>query len=120
MVMTEQHKMVIFNGIEGKDGKAVKFTSTGSAHVNCGTFNPSEGTGQLTFSFWVNYAGNTGNYMGIVCKRDNYAAGEVMWNIETSNAAVGAAGAPLNVSYVAAGTPRIYSSYTPPVGNGIW
>ena len=99
----------------GVSGSAVEFTGAGSAHVNCGTFNPSEGTGQFTISCWVNFAGDYGQYLGILCKRDAYTAGRVMWNLEVSNAPPNT----LSVALIADGTPRIYSGYGPEVGTWV-
>ena len=55
-------------------GKAMHFDGTGaSAWVDCGTFNPSEGTGQLTLALWAKWDGSNGSYQGVIAKNDTGA-----------------------------------------------
>ncbi len=57
------------------------------AWVDCGTWNPSELTGQLTVAFWVQWNGPNGNWQGIVAKRNSYEPapdGSMMWYFEIS------------------------------------
>jgi len=102
-----------FSWVQGKDGSALRFAGTG-APVYCGTFDPAKGTGQFTISCWVNFEGNNGTYQGILSKRDGYTAGAVRYNLETQNAAAGAAGATLSFTLTATNT-RIWSAYSPPL-----
>jgi hypothetical protein len=66
-------------------GQALTFTPDGGDdYVDLGTWDPSEGTGQLTVSLWLNWDGISGQWMGLIGKRDNWAAGEMMWHIEAA------------------------------------
>jgi len=71
-------------------GKALYFNGQNptSGWVNCGTWNPSAGTGQLSVAFWAKWGGSMGSdqYQGLVSKRDDWdstGAGALsMWEIE--------------------------------------
>lgn len=68
-------------------GKALYFDGSepAPAWVNCGTWNPSEGTGQLTVACWVRWDGYVGEWHGIVAKRDDWDPepdGQLMWYLE--------------------------------------
>ena len=71
-------------------GKALYFNgqNPASGWVNCGTWNPSAGTGQLSVAFWAKWGGSMGSsqYQGLVAKRDEWdstGAGTLsMWEIE--------------------------------------
>ncbi len=52
--------------------------------VDCGTFNPSAATGQLTVALWAKWNGLSGLYQGLVAKRDTWAAADMMWQIEAN------------------------------------
>ena len=70
-------------------GRALLFGNEADAAswVNCGTWNPSENTGQLTIAFWVNWNGPDGNWQGVVAKRNSYEPspdGSMMWYFEIS------------------------------------
>ncbi len=76
------------NGPEGF-GSALFFDGSNPAPgwVNCGTWNPSEQTGQLTVAFWVQWNGPNGNWQGVVAKRNSYEpepSGTMMWYFEIS------------------------------------
>ncbi len=71
------------DGPAGK-GKAMLFPGTSGNAVNLGTFNPSEKTGMLTVSLWAKWNGLSGLYQGLIGKRDTWADGETMWQIEAS------------------------------------
>ncbi len=101
--------------IDGQSGfgKALFFDGSNPArgYVNCGTWNPSAATGQLTVAFWIQYNGTNGNYQGVVSKRDDWdpeAAPPMMWYIEC-NQTSGALGFATRGSYPPGGG-------TPPVG----
>ena len=71
-------------------GKALSYNGQNPAAgwVNCGTWNPSAGTGQLTVTFWARWAGPIGPtaWQGVVGKRnswDSTGAGQ-MWEVEIS------------------------------------
>jgi hypothetical protein len=71
-------------------GKALYFNgqNPASGWVNCGTWNPSAGTGQLSVAFWARWDGSMGSdqWQGLVGKRDDWdstGAGTLsMWEIE--------------------------------------
>ncbi|MHC4558397.1 MAG: hypothetical protein ACYS80_13955, partial [Planctomycetota bacterium] len=70
-------------------GKALYFNgvSPTTGWVDCGRWNPSEETGQLSVAFWTKWDGpNPGNWQGLVAKRDGWAedgSGSLsMWEIE--------------------------------------
>jgi len=65
-------------------GKAVLFNGTPGNAVNLGTFNPSERTGMLSVSLWAKWNGLSTQWQGLIGKRDNWADGETMWQIEAS------------------------------------
>jgi len=68
-------------------GTALTFTpAAGDDWVECGTWDPSEGTGQLSVSLWMNWNGVSGEYMGLIGKRDTWAADDMMWHIEATQA----------------------------------
>jgi hypothetical protein len=76
------------NGPQGF-GTALFFDGSNPARswVNCGTWNPSEQTGQLTVAFWVQWNGPNDNWQGVVAKRDSYEPapdGAMMWYFEIS------------------------------------
>lgn len=59
--------------------------------ANAGTWNPSQYTGQLTFSVWVKWAGQPAApvYQGIIGKRSVWAT-DMMWQLEIDNDPVSA------------------------------
>jgi regulation of enolase protein 1 (concanavalin A-like superfamily) len=78
--------------VDGPPGfsKALSYNGQNPAAgwVNCGTWNPSAATGQLTVTFWAKWAGPVGpdNWQGVVGKRDGWdstGAGQ-MWEFEIS------------------------------------
>jgi hypothetical protein len=71
------------DGPTGK-GKAMLFPGTAGNAVDLGTFNPSEKTGMLTVSLWAKWNGLTTYWQGLIGKRDNWADGETMWQIEAN------------------------------------
>jgi hypothetical protein len=72
--------------VTGPDGfgSALLFDGTGSQYVDLGTWDPSAGTGQLTISLWANWSGISGQWMGLIGKRDTWAADDMMWQIEAA------------------------------------
>lgn len=50
--------------------------------VTCGTFNPSEGTGQITVALWAKWHGANGEFQGLIAKRDTWNADDMMWQLE--------------------------------------
>jgi len=69
--------------IDGKDGQAMEFTPDGwDDYVSPGTGNPSADTGQLSLSLWLKWNGVSGQWQGLIGKRDTWNANEMMWQIE--------------------------------------
>jgi hypothetical protein len=66
-------------------GKALEFPGAGGNYVDSGTWDPSQGTGQLTVAAWMKWAGLTGGYQGVVAKRDEWSDADTMWQIELNN-----------------------------------
>jgi hypothetical protein len=81
----------LYNGVTwispGYDGtgSAVHIDGTANSRIDIGTWDPSEGTGQLSLSVWIRWAGNrTIGHQGIIGKRDDWAATNAMrWFLET-------------------------------------
>jgi hypothetical protein len=65
-------------------GTAMLFDGTGSQYVELGTFNPSEATGQISVALWARWNGLSGQHQGLIGKRDTWAAGDMMWQIEAN------------------------------------
>jgi hypothetical protein len=69
-------------------GKALSFDGSVPmpSVVNCGTWNPSEGTGQFTVALWLLWNGPNTRWQGVVCKRDsnNGEPEPMMWYLEMS------------------------------------
>jgi len=65
-------------------GSALKFPGdvAPGPFVNTGIWNPSERTGELTVAVWVKWEGLSGNYQGIVGKRDSWTATDTYWGLE--------------------------------------
>jgi hypothetical protein len=73
-------------------GKALYFDGAepAPAWVNCGTWNPSEGTDELTVACWIQWGGVQApdqRWHGIVAKRDGWDDTEpLMWYLEINGA----------------------------------
>jgi len=74
--------------VDGRSGygKALYFdgSNPAPAWVNCGTWNPSAGTGQLTVALWVRWDGPVeGVWQGLIAKRDGGGSQgtRMMWDI---------------------------------------
>jgi hypothetical protein len=71
-------------------GKALYFDGTepAPAWVSCGTWDPSDETGELGVACWIKWDGTNGQWQGIVAKRDGWDGDEttapVMWFLEVS------------------------------------
>ena len=73
--------------ITGKFGKALEFSGNTGGHVNLGTWDPSEGTNLLSFGLWVRWNGLSGQWQGLISKRDSWGpapVGEMMWFLEAN------------------------------------
>ena len=71
------------DGPAGK-GKGMLFPGTAGNAVNLGTFNPSEKTGMLSVSLWAKWNGLSTQWQGLIGKRNSWADGETMWQIEAN------------------------------------
>jgi len=71
-------------GFDGT-GSAVHFDGTNNTRIDIGTWDPSAGTGQLSLSAWIRWAGDRSvGHQGIIGKRDAWAATDAMrWFFET-------------------------------------
>ncbi len=73
--------------IAGKFGQALEFPGTAGSCVDLGTWNPSEGTNQLTIALWVKWNGLSGQWQGLISKRNSWGPapiGEMMWFLEAN------------------------------------
>jgi hypothetical protein len=64
-------------------GTAMHFGGAGN-YVDLGTFDPSAGTGKLTVALWAKWDGLSGQYQGLIGKRDAWGAADMMWGIEAN------------------------------------
>ncbi|MBN2129381.1 MAG: discoidin domain-containing protein [Sedimentisphaerales bacterium] len=48
----------------------VNCDGTADTRIELGTWNPAEGTGQLSLALWIRWAGGGGTYQGLIGKRD--------------------------------------------------
>jgi hypothetical protein len=65
-------------------GTGMLFPGTTSNMVSLGTFDPSEKTGMLSVSLWAKWNGLTTYWQGLIGKRNTWADGQTMWQIEAS------------------------------------
>ena len=73
--------------IAGKFGRALEFPGTPGSCVDLGTWNPTEGTDQLTIALWVKWNGISGQWQGLISKRNSWGPapiGEMMWYLEAN------------------------------------
>jgi regulation of enolase protein 1 (concanavalin A-like superfamily) len=80
------------NWVDGPDGfrSALTFGTGGGLGVDCGKWNPSAATNQVTIACWVNWlAGGSSTYQGVVCNRTSYGSDDTQmyWAIELSTTA---------------------------------
>jgi len=66
-------------------GQAMLFDGTGGhQNVELGTFNPSAATGKLSVALWAKWDGLSGEYQGLIGKRDGWSVSNMLWDIEIS------------------------------------
>jgi len=71
--------------VAGKVGAyALHFNGEDNHYVDCGTFNPAQGTNEMTCAVWAKSDGANGNWQGLVCKRDSWSVSGMMWQIEVN------------------------------------
>jgi hypothetical protein len=70
--------------VDGVQGQALEFDGTGAQYVDLGTANPSSVFGKLSLSLWARWNGLSGEWQGLIGKRDTWAPDRMMWQIEAS------------------------------------
>jgi len=55
-------------------------------HIKLGTWDPTEGTGQLSLALWINWAGSGNANQGLISKRDDWNENGMMFGFRLSNA----------------------------------
>jgi hypothetical protein len=70
------HDGTLNNGItwiaQAYQGAGIHCDGTANTRIEIGTWNPAEGTGQLSVSTWIRWAGGGGTYQGLVGKRNTW------------------------------------------------
>lgn len=70
------HNGTLYNGATwispGHQGSGVNFNGTTDTRIDLGTWNPAEGTGQLSLALWMRWAGGGGTYQGLIGKRNTW------------------------------------------------
>ncbi len=61
---------------------ALQFGTSGCDGVECGEWDPSEGTDELSVTCWVNFQSGGSQYQGIVASRTNYDNANNHWALE--------------------------------------
>jgi uncharacterized protein YycO len=64
--------------------QALLFPGTSGNAVDLGTFDPSEKTGMLSISLWAKWNGLTSYWQGLIGKRNSWADGQTMWQVEAN------------------------------------
>ena len=72
------HNGTLYNGVtwipQGYKGSGINVDGTTNTRIELGTWNPAEGTGQLSLALWIRWAGGGGTYQGLIGKRDTWPA----------------------------------------------
>ncbi|UCG57695.1 MAG: hypothetical protein JSU70_22875, partial [Phycisphaerales bacterium] len=70
------HDGTLYNGAtwisDGFISGGVNFDGVTNSRIELGTWNPAEGTGQLSLALWIRWAGGGGTYQGLIGKRDTW------------------------------------------------
>ncbi len=70
------HDGTLHNGITwispAYQGAGVNCDGTTDTRIELGTWNPAEGTGQLSLALWIRWAGGGGTYQGLIGKRNTW------------------------------------------------
>jgi len=79
------HDGTLHNGVTwispGFKGSGINVDGTPNSRIELGTWNPAEGTGQLSLALWIRWAGGGGTYQGLIGKRDTWP-GETMFQFQ--------------------------------------
>ncbi|MBN2592390.1 MAG: hypothetical protein JXA81_02700, partial [Sedimentisphaerales bacterium] len=57
---------------QGHKGSGINLDGSANSRIELGTWNPAEGTGQLSLGMWIRWAGGGGTYQGLIGKRDTW------------------------------------------------
>jgi len=66
---------------QGYKGGGINLDGSANTRIELGTWNPAEGTGQLSLAMWIRWAGGGGTYQGLIGKRDTWP-GETMFQFQ--------------------------------------
>jgi len=66
----------------------INIDGTAACRVELGTWDPAEGTGQLSLALWIKWAGSGNANQGLIGKRDAWNANEMMFGFRLSNASI--------------------------------
>jgi hypothetical protein len=70
------HDGTLHNGVTwispGFTGGGINVDGTTNTRIELGTWNPAEGTGQMSLALWIRWAGGGGTYQGLIGKRDTW------------------------------------------------
>jgi hypothetical protein len=56
----------------GYKGSGINVDGSANSRIELGTWNPAEGTGELSLAMWIRWAGGGGTYQGLIGKRDTW------------------------------------------------
>jgi hypothetical protein len=56
----------------GYKGSGINIDGSANSRIELGTWNPAEGTGKLSLTMWIRWAGGGGTYQGLIGKRDTW------------------------------------------------
>jgi len=101
--------------VDGKVGSAVDMDAAGTAQI--GIFNPSEFTGRVSISLWINSRGSPDN-LGLVSKRTDGNVDEMMWTLQLRGTNSG--GTSRQVRFYTSGGFSVYSGAGNEVIPGEW
>jgi len=67
------HDGTLYNNVtwisQGFTGGGINLDGTTNTRIELGTWNPAEGTGQMSLTLWIRWAGGGGTYQGLLGKR---------------------------------------------------
>jgi hypothetical protein len=79
------HDGTLHNGVtwisQAYQGGGVNCDGTAASRIELGTWNPAEGTGQLSLALWIKWAGGGGTYQGLIGKRNTWP-GTTPWQFQ--------------------------------------
>jgi regulation of enolase protein 1 (concanavalin A-like superfamily) len=79
------HDGTLYNGLTwlspGYQGSGVSSDGTAGSRIDLGTWNPAEGTGQLSLAMWIRWDGGGGTYQGLIGKRNAWP-GTTPWQFQ--------------------------------------